>query len=106
MRLGNSVLIGLVLAVGGCSVFPPPVGMPCQIPTLQPSVTLYYEFRENLVIQCHVYPQAITSPGNEMIYIVPKEGDTLFWFTNGRLTKITRRDPDSPNVWTKQIKSD
>jgi hypothetical protein len=106
MRLKNLFLMGCILAVSGCSVFPPPVGVPCQIPTLQRSVTLFNEFRDNLVSQCHVFPQAITSPGKDMIYIVPKEGDTLFWFTNGRLTKITQRDPDSPNVWTKPIKDE
>jgi hypothetical protein len=104
MRLTNVMIIGWILAISGCSVFPPPVGVPCQISTLQPSVTLYDEFRSELVSQCHLYPQAITSPGKDMIYIVPREGDTLFWFTDNRLVKITKRNPDLPNAWTKPIR--
>lgn len=105
MLYRNSIAVGCFLALSGCSVFPPPLGVPCPIGSLQPSVTTFAEFTDKLNY-CRIEPQAITSPSKEMIYIVPNEGDILYWFKDGRLTKITRRDPDNYNAWTNPIKAD
>lgn len=104
MRHATGPILLSILSLGGCSVFDPPVGVPCAIGPLQPSITTFDEFRNELLNNCQVQPQAITSPGKSMIYIAPKNGDTLFWFTNGRLTKITQRDPDAPNASTHPIR--
>jgi hypothetical protein len=102
MRYWRGTLIGACLVLGGCSVFDPPVGYICRS-TIYPRLGTSYEEFLAEVNQCLLRPEPITSPGNVMIYTIPGDKDTLYWFKNGQLTKVTRRNPDDYNAWSRPV---
>ena len=86
----TAMAVGVALALGGCARFDP-IGFGVLNPP--PGLT-FVEFRRATSEALLGYPQPITSPGEVMIYNLPGDRETLYWFEDGRFVKKTRRDPN------------
>ena len=95
----TAMAVGVALALGSCARFDP-LGFGVLNPP--PGLT-FLEFRRATSEALLGYPDAITSPGEVMIYNLPGNRETLYWFEDGRFVKKTRRDPEDPNAWTRPI---
>ena len=95
----TAIAFGVALALGGCAGFDP-IGFGVLNPP--PGLT-FLEFRRATSEALLGYPEPITSPGEVMIYNLPGDRETLYWFEDGRFIKKTRRDPNDQAAWTRPI---